>query len=106
MLMITRGGIIPGGLLAEAMNVTHLLTAAVAFALGVSVGGFAVDQQHQEGAIGAGEAVAGEIHRDHQVVPGQVVDSRTTSWPGRRCGAIADAVALLESHGYRITPPA
>jgi hypothetical protein len=31
MVMITRGGIIPGGLLAEAMNVTHLLTAAVDF---------------------------------------------------------------------------
>ena len=31
MLMITRGGIIPGGMLAEALNVTHLLTAAVDF---------------------------------------------------------------------------
>ena len=31
MVMITRGGIIPGGLLAEAMDVTHLLTAAVDF---------------------------------------------------------------------------
>ena len=31
MVMITRGGIIPGGMLAEAMNVTHLLTAAVYF---------------------------------------------------------------------------
>jgi hypoxanthine phosphoribosyltransferase len=31
MLMITRGGIVPGGLLAEAMNITHLLTAAVDF---------------------------------------------------------------------------
>lgn len=31
MLMITRGGIIPGGLLAEAMGVTHILTAAVDF---------------------------------------------------------------------------
>ena len=31
MLMITRGGIIPGGLLAEAMGMTHLLTAAVDF---------------------------------------------------------------------------
>lgn len=30
-LMITRGGIIPGGLLAEAMNLTHVLTAAVDF---------------------------------------------------------------------------
>lgn len=31
MLMITRGGIIPGGILAERMNMTHLLTAAVDF---------------------------------------------------------------------------
>jgi uncharacterized protein len=31
MLMITRGGIIPGGLLAEAMGITHILTAAVDF---------------------------------------------------------------------------
>jgi hypoxanthine phosphoribosyltransferase len=31
MVMITRGGIIPGGMLAEAMNITHLLTAAVDF---------------------------------------------------------------------------
>ena len=31
MVMITRGGIIPGGLLAEAMGITHLLTAAVDF---------------------------------------------------------------------------
>jgi hypoxanthine phosphoribosyltransferase len=31
MLMITRGGLIPGGLLAEAMGITHLLTAAVDF---------------------------------------------------------------------------
>lgn len=31
MLMITRGGLIPGGMLAEAMNITHLLTAAVDF---------------------------------------------------------------------------
>ncbi len=31
LVMITRGGIIPGGMLAEAMNVTHLLTAAVDF---------------------------------------------------------------------------
>ncbi|MGB9674000.1 MAG: phosphoribosyltransferase [Anaerolineales bacterium] len=30
-LMITRGGIIPGGLLAEALNITHVLTAAVDF---------------------------------------------------------------------------
>ena len=31
MVMITRGGIIPGGLLAEALNITSLLTAAVDF---------------------------------------------------------------------------
>ncbi len=31
MLIITRGGIIPGGLLAEAMDIVHLLTAAVDF---------------------------------------------------------------------------
>lgn len=31
MVMITRGGVIPGGMLAEAMNLTHLLTAAVDF---------------------------------------------------------------------------
>ena len=31
MLMITRGGLIPGGLLSEALDVRHLLTAAVDF---------------------------------------------------------------------------
>jgi hypoxanthine phosphoribosyltransferase len=31
MMLITRGGIIPGGLLAEAMGITHILTAAVDF---------------------------------------------------------------------------
>ena len=31
MIMITRGGIIPGGMLAEAMGITHILTAAVDF---------------------------------------------------------------------------
>jgi len=31
MVLITRGGIIPGGMLAEAMGVTHVLTAAVDF---------------------------------------------------------------------------
>ncbi len=31
MVMITRGGVIPGGLLAEAMGLTHILTAAVDF---------------------------------------------------------------------------
>lgn len=31
MVMITRGGVIPGGLLAEAMGLEHILTAAVDF---------------------------------------------------------------------------
>ena len=31
MVMITRGGLIPGGMLAEAINIQHLLTAAVDF---------------------------------------------------------------------------
>jgi hypoxanthine phosphoribosyltransferase len=31
MVIITRGGIIPGGLLAEAMDLTHILTASVDF---------------------------------------------------------------------------
>src|SRR5512139_3118558 len=31
MVMITRGGLIPGGMLAEAMDITHILTAAVDF---------------------------------------------------------------------------
>ncbi len=31
MVLITRGGIVPGGLLAEAMGLTHILTAAVDF---------------------------------------------------------------------------
>ena len=31
MVIITRGGIVPGGLLAEAMDITHILTAAVDF---------------------------------------------------------------------------
>jgi hypothetical protein len=31
MVMITRGGIIPGGMLAAAMDITHILTAAVDF---------------------------------------------------------------------------
>ncbi len=31
MVIITRGGIIPGGMLAEAMDITHILTAAVDF---------------------------------------------------------------------------
>jgi hypothetical protein len=31
MVLITRGGIVPGGLLAEAIGITHILTAAVDF---------------------------------------------------------------------------
>jgi hypothetical protein len=31
MVIITRGGIIPGGMLAEALGITHILTAAVDF---------------------------------------------------------------------------
>jgi hypothetical protein len=31
MVLITRGGIVPGGLLAEAMDIKHILTAAVDF---------------------------------------------------------------------------
>jgi len=31
MIIITRGGIVPGGMLAEAMDITHVLTAAVDF---------------------------------------------------------------------------
>jgi hypoxanthine phosphoribosyltransferase len=31
MVMVTRGGIVPGGMLAEAMDITHVLTAAVNF---------------------------------------------------------------------------
>jgi uncharacterized protein len=31
MVMITRGGVIPGGLLAEALNINYMLTAAVDF---------------------------------------------------------------------------
>lgn len=31
MVMITRGGVIPGGLLAEALDIQHMLTAAVDF---------------------------------------------------------------------------
>jgi uncharacterized protein len=31
MVMITRGGIVPGGILAERMDITHILTAAVDF---------------------------------------------------------------------------
>ncbi|MFZ4825781.1 MAG: phosphoribosyltransferase [Phototrophicaceae bacterium] len=33
MVMITRGGVIPGGMLAEALDIQHLLTAAVDFPL-------------------------------------------------------------------------
>jgi uncharacterized protein len=31
MVMITRGGIVPGGMLSEAMGMTHILTAAIDF---------------------------------------------------------------------------
>ncbi len=31
MVMVTRGGLVPGGMLAEAMGITHVLTAAVDF---------------------------------------------------------------------------
>lgn len=31
MVIVTRGGIVPGGMLAEAMDITHVLTAAVDF---------------------------------------------------------------------------
>lgn len=31
MVLITRGGLVPGGMLAEAMGITHILTAAVDF---------------------------------------------------------------------------
>ena len=31
MVIITRGGIVPGGMLAEALDITHILTAAVDF---------------------------------------------------------------------------
>jgi len=35
LLMITRGGIVPGGILSEALNIKHILTAAVEFHTGV-----------------------------------------------------------------------
>ena len=31
MVLVTRGGIVPGGLLAEALGIRHILTAAVDF---------------------------------------------------------------------------
>ena len=31
MLIITRGGMIPGGMLAEALNITYILTASIRF---------------------------------------------------------------------------
>ncbi len=34
LVMVTRGGIIPGGLIAEALNIKHILTAAVEFPAG------------------------------------------------------------------------
>ena len=38
MVMITRGGLIPGGLISEALNIKYLLTAAVRFPEGVTTG--------------------------------------------------------------------
>ena len=38
MVMITRGGVIPGGLLAEALSIQHLLTASVDFVATASAG--------------------------------------------------------------------
>jgi hypothetical protein len=35
MLMITRGGIVPGGILCEALDIKHILTAAVRFPSGL-----------------------------------------------------------------------
>lgn len=37
MLMITRGGIVPGGLISEALGINHVLTAAVRFSDSVRV---------------------------------------------------------------------
>jgi hypoxanthine phosphoribosyltransferase len=42
MMIITRGGIVPGGMLAEAMNITHILTAAVDFPAQVEKAGLYV----------------------------------------------------------------
>ena len=39
MVMITRGGVIPGGLLAESLKIEHLLTAAVDFPSTASLAG-------------------------------------------------------------------
>jgi hypothetical protein len=39
MVMITRGGVIPGGLLAEALDIQHMLTAAVDFPSTTSMAG-------------------------------------------------------------------
>ena len=44
MLMVTRGGIVPGGMLAEAMNMTQVLTAAVDFPA-------TMDLPHQQAAL-------------------------------------------------------
>jgi len=41
MVIITRGGIVPGGLLAEALNITHILTAAIDFP-------HQLEQEHQK----------------------------------------------------------
>jgi hypoxanthine phosphoribosyltransferase len=35
LMMITRGGIIPGGMICEALGITHVLTAAVHFPAGI-----------------------------------------------------------------------
>lgn len=34
LVMVTRGGIVPGGMIAEALNIKHILTAAVEFSAG------------------------------------------------------------------------
>ncbi len=41
MVIITRGGIVPGGLLAEALNITHILTASIDFP-------HQLEQEHQK----------------------------------------------------------
>ena len=44
MIIITRGGLVPGGLLAEALNITYILTASVRFPADYS-NGFPVHMQ-------------------------------------------------------------
>lgn len=50
MVIITRGGIVPGGMLAEALNITYILTAAVRFPAdypgGYDVGGLHPEQKY------------------------------------------------------------